>query len=93
MNDSLNSTHVDLADAQPDLVNTLKQVVSSKPIILHQDGKQLAALISIEDLYLFERLIEEEEDRVDIAEAREILLEVKEQGTTPWEEIKAKVVL
>lgn len=93
MNDSLNATHFDIADAQSDLIDALKQLAISKPVILHQDGKQVAALISIEDLHLLELLIEEEEDCVDIAESKEILAEVKEQGTTPWQEIKEKLGL
>lgn len=86
MNDSLDATHLDLVDA-------VKQVASGRHIILHQNGKQLAALISIEDLHLLERLIEEEEDRIDIAETEKILAEVKEQGTVPWERIKAELEL
>ena len=86
MNDSLDATHLDL-------VNAVKQVASGRPIVLHQNGKQVAALISIEDLHLLERLIEEEEDRIDIAETEKILAEVKEQGTVPWEIIKAELEL
>ena len=86
MNDSLDATHLDLVDA-------VKQVASGRTIILHQNGKQVAALISIEDLHLLERLIEEEEDRIDIAETEKILAEVKEQGTVPWERIKAELEL
>ena len=86
MNDSLDATHLDLVDA-------VKQVASGRPVILHQNGKQVAALISIEDLHLLERLIEEEEDRIDIAETEKILAEVKEQGTVPWERIKAELEL
>ena len=69
MNDSLDATHFDLVDA-------VKQVASGRSIILHQNGKQVAALISIEDLHLLARLIEEEEDRIDIAETEKILAEV-----------------
>lgn len=49
--------------------------------------------ISIEDLHLLERLIEEEEDRIDIVETEKILADVKEQGTVPWERIKAELGL
>lgn len=86
MNDSLDATHLDLVDA-------VKQVASGRPIILHQNGKQVAALISIEDLHLLERLIEEEEDRIDITETEKILAEIKQQGTVPWERIKAELEL
>lgn len=94
MNDNiLDVTHLDLTSAHLDLVDTLKQVAVGKPIILHQHGKEVAALISIKDLHLLERLIEEEEDRIDIVESEKILAEVKEQGTVPWEDIKAKLGL
>lgn len=94
MNDYiLGATHLDLTSAHPDLVNTVKLVANGKPIILHQDGYQVAAVISIEDLHLLERLIEESEDRIDIEDSRKILAEVKEQGTVPWEEVKAKLGL
>lgn len=95
MNDDiLDATHLDLTyKAHPDLINLLAQVATGKPIILHQNGEQVAALISIEDLHLLERLIEEEEDRIDIADAKKILAEAKEQGTVPWSDIKARLKL
>lgn len=94
MNDDIiEATHLDITSAHLALVDALKQVAVGKPIILHQHGKEVAALISIKDLHLLERLIEEEEDRIDIAEAENILAEVKEQGTVPWEDIKAKLGL
>ena len=91
MNDSLDATHIDLTSAYLNLVDVVNQVPIGRPIILHQNGKQVAALISIEDLHLLERLIEEEEDRIDIVETEKILADVKEQGTVPWERIKAEL--
>jgi allophanate hydrolase subunit 2 len=92
-NNILDATQLDLTWAHPEIVDAIKQVANGKPIILHQDGYQVAAVISISDLHLLERLIEEEEDRIDIAEVKEILAEVKEQGTVPWQEVKAKLGL
>jgi prevent-host-death family protein len=66
MNDSLDATYLSLTEDHPDLVDTLKHVASGRPIILHQNGKKVAALISIEDLHLLERLVEEEEDRIEL---------------------------
>ncbi len=94
MNDAiLDVTHLELTLTHSDLVDTFKQPANGKPVILHQNGEQVAALISIEDLHLLERLIEEKEDYIDIADAQKILVEVKEQGTTPWEDIKANLGL
>ncbi|OWY63263.1 hypothetical protein B7486_54055 [cyanobacterium TDX16] len=94
MNDGIfNVTHLDISSAHSELIDLLKQIATGKPIILHQNGEQVAALVSIEDLHLLERLIEEEEDRLDVADAQTILAEAKEQGTVPWEEIKARLKL
>lgn len=93
MNDSQNTIHLELTLLHPDLSNTVKQLADGKPVILHQNGAQVAALISIEDLHLLERLIGEEEDRIDIADAKQILAEIKEQGTVPWEGVKVQLGL
>ncbi len=55
---------------------------NSKPIILAHNGEQVAALISIENFHLLERLIEEEEDLLDIADTEKILAETKESDWT-----------
>jgi prevent-host-death family protein len=44
-------------------------------IVLERRGKPMAALIPMEDLRLLERLIEEEEDRIDVEQARKVLAE------------------
>ena len=95
MNDDIQyANHLDLTSCdQPGLLNLIEQIATGKPIVLHQNGEQVAALISIEDLHLLERLIEEEEDRIDIADAQKILAEAKEQGTVPWSDIKARLKL
>ena len=92
MNDIiLDVTHLDITEEHPNLVNSLKQVGNSKPIVLDYNGEQVAALISIEDLHLLERLIEEEEDRLDIADTEKILAETKESDWIPFEQVKAEM--
>lgn len=95
MNDDiLDTTHLDLTHkAHLDLINLLTQVATGKPIVLHQNGEQVGALISMEDLYLLKRLIEEEENRIDIADAQKILAETKESDWIPFEQIKAELGL
>jgi prevent-host-death family protein len=39
-------------------------------IIIHRRGKDVAAIVPLEDLKLLERLIEEVEDRLDVEAAR-----------------------
>lgn len=57
------STHVDLA------------VKSKKRTILSRRGKDVAAVVPIEDLRLLEHLAQEEMDRIDLAQARAALAE------------------
>ena len=49
--------------------------------IVSRRGKELAAVIPIEDLQLLERLAQEEMDRLDIEAARAALAEAKVKGT------------
>lgn len=44
-------------------------------IVLVRRNKPMAAIIPMEDLHLLERLIESEEDRIDLEEARKALAE------------------
>jgi hypothetical protein len=59
-------------------------------VVVVRDGERVAALISVEDLALFERLIEEAEDRSDVEAAREAL---SESGSIPWENLKEELGL
>ena len=53
---------------QDEFATILNRVVDGKErIVLHRDGKPVAVVIPVEDLKLLERLIEEEEDRIDLA--------------------------
>jgi PHD/YefM family antitoxin component YafN of YafNO toxin-antitoxin module len=54
-------------------------------ILLERHGKLVAAMVPVEDLELLEEL----EDRLDLAVARAALVESKVKGTRPWEKIKA----
>jgi prevent-host-death family protein len=53
-------------------------------VIITRHGKQLVALVPIEDVRLLEAL----EDRMDLEEARAALVEARAQGTIPGEKIK-----
>jgi prevent-host-death family protein len=55
-------------------------------IIIGRSGKELAAVIPVRDLRLLERLIEEAEDRIDVAEAERI--EAEEPESIPWEDVR-----
>jgi prevent-host-death family protein len=67
-----------------ELKNTLGDVLNraeyqGERIIIHRRGKDAAALISMEDLRLFERLLEQAEDRADVATAQAALAESDER--------------
>lgn len=55
-------------------------------IVLERRGKNVAALVSLEDLALLEAL----EDRMDLEAAREAL---QEPGSVPWAAVKARLGL
>jgi prevent-host-death family protein len=64
---------VELKNALGDVLNRAEY--QGERIVIHRRGKDSAAIISIEDLRLFERLLEAAEDRLDIAAARAALAE------------------
>jgi prevent-host-death family protein len=66
-----------------ELKNSLGEVLNQaeyqgERIVVHRRGKDSAAIISIADLKLFERLLEEE-DRIDVEAARAALAESDER--------------
>ena len=64
----------------PDIVN--RAAYGKERTIVSRRGKDLAAVIPIEDLHLLERLALEEMERVDLQDARAALQEAEEKGTT-----------
>lgn len=72
-------------DEFPDIVN--RAAYAKERTIVSRRGKNLAAVIPIEDLKLLERLEREEMDRIDIADARASLKEAEEKGTVSLEDL------
>jgi prevent-host-death family protein len=71
---------IPVTSARATLADALNRVAyRGERIVLHRYGKDVAAIIPVEDLRLLERLIEEEEDRIDVAEARRILADPNEK--------------
>jgi prevent-host-death family protein len=58
-------------------------------VVLTRRGKEVAAVVPIEDV----KLLGELEDRIDLEEARAALVETKSKGTIPWKKIKADLGL
>ena len=69
-------------DEFPELVN--RAAYANERTIVSRRGKDLAAVISIADLRLLERLAKEELDRRDLQECRAALREAAEKGTRPF---------
>jgi len=61
--------------------------------IVSRRGKDLAAVIPMDDLRLLERLAREEMDRIDLEDARAALREAEEKGTIPLEQARKRLGL
>ena len=59
--------------------------------IVSRLGKDLAAVIPIDDLHLLDRLSQEEMDRIDIEDARAALKEAEDKGTIPLRDLMRKL--
>jgi prevent-host-death family protein len=68
-----------------DVLNTA--AYAKDRIVLTKNGKDVAAIIPIEDL----RMLEEIENRIDVAEAEKVMARVKagKERLIPWEEAKS----
>jgi len=60
-------------------------------IVLERHGKSVAALVPVEDLELYERLLEEYEDRLDVEEADRALAASENEHPVSWEDAKKRL--
>lgn len=75
-----------------EFADTLNRVAYGRErVVLHRRGKDVAALIPIDDLELLEAI----EDRIDVEDADSILAEAKakREKPIPWEKAKKKLGL
>jgi len=78
-------TRVKASKARINFATTLNRVAYGKNrVVLHRRGKDLAAIVPMEDLELLQKL----EDRLDLEETRAALKEARRKGKIPWEKIK-----
>ena len=85
-------TRLAVSKARGDLAEMLNRVAyGHERILIERRGKNLAALIPVEDLEILEML----EDKYDLEAARKALAEVKTKGgkLIPWKDIKKKLGL
>ncbi|MCP4896170.1 MAG: type II toxin-antitoxin system Phd/YefM family antitoxin [bacterium] len=78
--DSINTT-----EAREKLADVINRVAYAKDRVrITRRGKQVAAVVPIEDLELLEHM----ENQIDIREAKKALAEARKHGTVPWDEVK-----
>lgn len=76
---------VKASEARNDFATTLNRVAYGKTrVVLHRRGKDLAAIVHMEDLELLQKL----EDRLDLEAARAALKQADKKGTIPWAKVK-----
>ncbi len=67
----------------PEIVN--RAFHSGERVVIYRGGKEIAAVVSMEDLAILRML----EDRRDAKAARAALVEMKRKGSIPWTKLKA----
>ncbi|MBC6480778.1 MAG: hypothetical protein GDA56_26400 [Hormoscilla sp. GM7CHS1pb] len=89
-------------EARDNLAQTVNRVVSgdrsadgpkNRQVILSQDGKDVAAIIHIEEFWLLENLIEQLEDDFYAEEADKILAQTKPEDYIPYEQVRKELGL
>ena len=81
-------TRESVAEARKDFAEIVNRAAYRRErTIITRHEKDVAAVISIDELRLLEALIERYEDEQDVAEAREALLEAREDSVA-WEAVK-----
>ena len=81
---------VSTVDARKQISEIINRAAFGKErMILTRRGKELVAVVPIEDVKLLEAL----EDKMDLEEARTALSESKKKGTVSWEKMKKELGL
>jgi len=83
---------INVVDIRSNLADTINRVAyQGERVVLRRRGKGVAALVSMQDLALLERL----EEEIDAKAARKALSEMKrkKQKPIPWAQVKAQLGL
>ena len=84
------STRKAFSEARSELTEIVNHVAFGHDrYILTRNGKELAAIVSIEDL----KALEEMEDKMDLETAQRIDKDIKKHGTVKWKDAKKELGL
>ncbi len=76
--------HLAASKTRQDFADTINRAAYGKErVVVRQRGKEIAAVVPIDDL----RLLEELEDRIDLTDAWAALAETKKKGAKPLDVI------
>jgi prevent-host-death family protein len=80
--------HMTTVDARAQFSDIINRAAFGKErVTLTRRGKEIVAVVPIEDMKLLEAL----EDKIDLEEARAALAEANKKGTVSWEKLKAEL--
>ena len=87
-NSSDGEARIPLHEARRNLADVINRVAYAKERVrLGRRGRNVAAIVPIEDLELLEKL----EDRIDLEAARRALADARGKKLIPWKKIKARL--
>ena len=90
-NRGFDMTTLSITEARKNLPDILNKVhYAGENFMVEKHGKKIAAVISIQDFQLYEHILENLENEIDIKEAKKALAEAKEVGTIALDTIKEK---
>ena len=76
------------SEAREEFAEVINRVAyGGERVVIRRREKELAAVIPMEDLRLLERLIEQEEDRLDAEATRKALADPDDEAV-PWEDAR-----
>ncbi|MCB1113785.1 MAG: type II toxin-antitoxin system Phd/YefM family antitoxin [Chlamydiia bacterium] len=78
------------SEARSELTDIVNHVAYGQDrYVLTRNGKDVAAIISIDDFELFEQL----EDYLDLQTAKQVDKDIKKHGTVNWKQVKKELGL
>lgn len=81
-------------EARTNFSQTISQVAfGNEPVIVTRHGKDVAAIISLRDFELLNRLLDKVEDSIDLEACKKGLEEAEREGTISWNSIRAELDL